>query len=361
MVAWSIFLSCALACADEPKATESGAGKINIKVEKVLSGLNHPCGVAVRPETEYVYVAEAGSGQIAKFAPANAGKSIPAIVGFPTAAPSANSAAGSLYGLAFLSRNELATLSTTAKDDKEEAIVSVFELPTVGSAGEDKPLDYAAANRRSSTILSGSPNHAAEPYGISLASFDFSYSALLISARRGDDKAGVYKADVAKNRDAIDGIHPLFKSGASNNTPAVLSIAVNPHGLLVAVQAESGEQHRELTLAFYQVRNGSLIMSMPLALTDVVSLAYSPESGRLYALSSSPVKSSDDGLYRLDAGKGDDRATVKAVKLAGLERPSGMAFSSDNTLYVSVLGAADGAKNDDSAKQGKLLKITGDL
>ncbi|HZZ28730.1 MAG TPA: hypothetical protein VFE46_12075 [Pirellulales bacterium] len=356
-------LSAAAAWADGAKGTDTSEAKKNLKVETVLGGLNHPCSVAVRPETEYVYIADCGAGQVLRFSPAHAEKAAPAVIDFPIASPAAaNAASGGLWGLAFLSRNALATVSSTIQDDHEEAAISAFELPTVGSAAEEKPLSYTAGNRKSIAIFTGANAHSGEINGFSVALFDFSSSALLIAARRGDDKAGIYKADLGKNHDSIDSVHGLFKSGAANKSPTIICATVSPHGLLVAVQTPADDAHSGASLAFYQLRNGSLLTSMPLALTDVVALAYSPEHGRLYAITRSAGKSDDDGLYRLDAGKVDDRAGVKAVKMTALEQPSAMTFGTDSTLWATALGpAGDSAKNDSSAKSGKLLKITGDL
>jgi hypothetical protein len=360
---WCISLPCIAVMADEPKAAGPGDDKSKVKIETVLTGLDRPCGVAVRPETEYVYIAEGGAGQIVKFAPSSAGKTVPAVIGLPdTAKPSADSAPGNAWGFTFLSKDILAIAAATVKDDKEEDRASVFNLSSAGSTGEEQPLDYGAANQRSSIILSGPVKHAGEANAFCLAPFDFSFSTLLIAVRRNDDKGGVYKADLTSGHDAIDSVHQLIKAGAVNKLSAPLGMAVSPHGFLTVVQSSADDSHHGIVLSFYQVRNGSLLMSMPLALADVVALAYSPKTGLLYALCCSSGKLADDGLYRLDAGKADDQTGVKAVKLATLEHPSAFAFGSDNALYVCVLGAvAEGAKNEDAAKQGKLLKITGDL
>jgi hypothetical protein len=105
-------------------------------------------------------------------------------------------------------------------------------------------------------------------------------------------------------------------------------------------------------------------MALPTGLRDVVALAYSPSSNRLYAADLAWSAAGEGGIYRLDAGKVDGRSGLKAIKIASLERPTALAFAADNTLYAVALGAPmkDGDKQDqDAAKKGMLVKITGDL
>jgi hypothetical protein len=87
-------------------------------------------------------------------------------------------------------------------------------------------------------------------------------------------------------------------------------------------------------------------------------LAYSPRSGNLYALDLAWSDAKEAGLYRIDASRQDGQMSAKAVKIASLEKPTALAFASDGTLYITLLGAAaEGAKE----KPGQVVKITGDL
>jgi hypothetical protein len=59
----------------------------------------------------------------------------------------------------------------------------------------------------------------------------------------------------------------------------------------------------------------------------------------------------EGGLFRLDAAA----MGVKATKIAGLDKPTALAFAPDGTLYLTVVGPKKADEN--APKEGKLLKI----
>jgi hypothetical protein len=54
----------------------------------------------------------------------------------------------------------------------------------------------------------------------------------------------------------------------------------------------------------------------------------------------------------LDADRENGQQTVKAVKIAALDKPTAMAFGEDGALYVTVFDTAQAGE-----KPGKLLKF----
>jgi hypothetical protein len=336
-------------------STESSSQAPNVKTETVLHGLVHPCGVAIRPETEYVYIADRGAGQILRFAPANPGKSRPAVSGFATSAADSatSSASSSLQAIAFLTNNALAVVSTGSKSGKPEAALCVLDLPTVGSADEDKPLDYNAAGRKTTPILPQPVPKLSADAQFHLALFDFSTTMLLIDARLDKNNSMVFQAEV-KHHDSIDTVRPLVRAQC---------IAVNQHGLLAAIVPAADSKHGCL-LTFYQAQNGTSLWSTPLELHNVVAITYNEERNRLYALCDSAGSAADDdGLYRIDEVKTDGKQAAKAVKIALLNHPAAFAFGPRGTLYVATSDpSVDKSKENGSGKSGgALIKITGDL
>ena len=190
-------------------------------------------------------------------------------------------------------------------------------------------------------------------------------TALFVSAHGPDDTAWVLKADL-KSGGTYDELKPFVQNKAVTKIDALLGIVVY-HGFLVLGPRSANEKsdakgrHQSL-LAFYSAKSGNLLMSLPTGRHDITGLAYSPKSGRLYAVDFAWDDPAQGGLYRLDAATVDNQAGVKAVKMTSLDKPSTLVFSSDNVLYVTTFGSLPTEpKSDKPTKPGKLLKITGDL
>jgi hypothetical protein len=60
------------------------------------------------------------------------------------------------------------------------------------------------------------------------------------------------------------------------------------------------------------------------------------------------------GLFQLIAEKSDQEQSLKAVKVASLDKPTAMAFGTDGALYITVIGTQ---KEGDEKPSGKLLRI----
>src|SRR4029453_18978478 len=53
-----------------------------VKVEPIMKGLDHPCGIAIRPGSTDLYIAESGAGRIIRVRPAEPDRSINVVTGF---------------------------------------------------------------------------------------------------------------------------------------------------------------------------------------------------------------------------------------------------------------------------------------
>ena len=78
---------------------------------------------------------------------------------------------------------------------------------------------------------------------------------------------------------------------------------------------------------------------MATGLHDIVGLAISPQSGRLYAVDFASIAPEEGGLYRLDLKKDEGEMVCRATRLMPLDRPTAMAFTPDGTLFVTSLGS----------------------
>jgi glucose/arabinose dehydrogenase len=138
-----------------------------------------------------------------------------------------------------------------------------------------------------------------------------------------------------------------------------MALAVSKRGELVVGESGSLDKPHAGAVSFYNPQDkGKLLLSVPTGLNEIVGLAYSPQSGNLYALDLSRNDAKEAGLYRIDAARQDGRMAAKAIKIVELDKPTALVFTSDGTLYVTLLGAAEaGAKE----KTGQLVKIIGEL
>src|SRR5690606_13882061 len=105
------------------------------------------------------------------------------------------------------------------------------------------------------------------------------------------------------------------------------AITISPR--MEAVVGQMGEiaTPGDSLLTFYDVKEKSLLMSLPTGLSDIVGLAYSPQTGRLYAVDFSWHDPSKGGLFRIDAVRVDGKQAAKATKIVDLMKPTALAFA----------------------------------
>jgi hypothetical protein len=345
------------------------------KVETLAKDLAEPTGLAIQPSTETIFVSESGTGRVLAFPKDKPDARYVAIEGFPKLEKSKDvdpARRGGLADLDFLDNQNLAVAYSKAN---RKPAVSVFDLPK-DDAADKKPLDADAAKQtlgpadfgagKKDTEEKAADQKDADKEAVALGTFfgvtisPFNPPALFVT-NPGNSRGWLFKADIRKNT----GLEQLKPFMATKTTP--LAIAMSRRGVLV-VSANSGtaKDAPAGTLTFYNWKTGATLATFPTPLVDIVGLAYSPESGRLYAATLSRAKPNDAGIYRLDAATVENRAGMKAVKIVAVDRPTGLAFSLGNTLYATAIGApeVDGkavASDKGASDKGTLLKITGDL
>jgi hypothetical protein len=113
---------------------------------------------------------------------------------------------------------------------------------------------------------------------------------------------------------------------------------------------------KDSLLTFYSAKTGMKILNLETGLHDIAGLAYSPMTGNLYAVDFAWMATEEGGLFRLDKDQqSPNSGSLKAVKIASLDKPTALAFAPDGTLYVTVVGPK---KQDENApKEGQLLRF----
>ncbi|HEY2883510.1 MAG TPA: hypothetical protein VGJ15_13775 [Pirellulales bacterium] len=363
-----------------PKIETTAAPKVTVEV--VAAKLDHPSGVAVQPDSSDVLVSNTGAGEVVRFAGGKADAPSTVIAGFAhsTSEPNDNPIAGvGPLGLVFLDPNILAVGAGEAKNGDQ--YIRIFELPK--AAADAKPIDLGGAKSKlgpttvTGTTLAGAGNF------YSLAVSEFAPPTLYATNRGPNERGWVFKSDI-RNRTAPSPLTPNINTKIENHTAAPSAVAVSPRGLLVVGNMGTLDQPHDSWLSFYNTKTEpvTLMAHYPTSLHDIVGLAYSPKSGALYAIDFAAAHPADGGVYRLDAATIDRRSGVKAVKIAAIDRPTALAFSPDNTLYVTSFGVAAESKSSDTKSTsetkstdetkpasegtpvqtgGQLVKITGDL
>ncbi len=327
------------------------------QVQTVLSGLQNPAGLAVRPsrQTEgpfQLLLAESGAGRVLQLSTADPENYREVITGFPV-----NRLTKRLpykigpLALALLTRSSSpqAHCKLIVGDSGRPAgndLVSVYKLAPDGQALDAGQVDHSQGPLRNSPgAESGNVNF----FGIVKS------SEMVYLAVGGDDGEGVIlKGGIQANRLAY--LQPFAGKHATGGR-ASTGIAVPPPPrptFLVVAETGTWDLPADSTLTFYVPSTGESVMSLPVGLHDMIALAYSP-SGRLYALDFAWADEQAGGVFRLDDVRVDGQQACQAVRIASLIRPLGLAFTPDGTLYVTALGPGE---ND---SQGTLVKITGNL
>ncbi len=299
------------------------------KVETVVEGLTNPCGVVVQPETGDLFVSDSGAGRVIRVQIGEDGKAIQSdvITGFAKDIYGK----GPMYnigplGLVFLDKNTL-IVGGGDKVDVEE-VIYVFEVPEAGA----EAITVDAAKAKLGPLTKTEEVQAeGNYYGLAIAG-----GALYASANGDDTKGWVVKS-------AIDGTKfgDLERSIATKEAVQVdapVALTTDDKGNLVVGQMGEINVPNDSLLSFYSPKTGKLKLNLETGLFDITGLAYSPK-GHLYATDFAWMASEEGGLFRLDAeGKGQEQ-TINPVKIAGLDKPTALAFGKDGALYITVIGS----------------------
>ncbi len=336
---WLASIVFGLIAADKLRADD-------VTVTTMVTGLQEPSGVAIRigtDGTEYeIYVADAGVGRVVKIASGKPGVSEDAISGFAVEEESGKPFQSSgPRGLLFLERSRLVV---AGGDSDRRAFVRLY-------AFSDEKVPLTAEQHE---------QHFAPPSGV--VSFhtlartranDTVPDMLVLTALGNNGAAAIWKVPV--RADTLDEPESLGPTNVSDESSAPAGIAVGKHGYIVVSESNSDEGPPASRLMFLNPVNGLPVMELPIELKDIVGLAYSPQTGNLYALNFD--SDAGGGVYRIDEAGEPGKPATAAVKVADVPWPTALAFGPDGALYVTALGELDDADKN----AGVLLKLTGEL
>lgn len=329
----------ALVCAVLSAACAQAQEKVQLKT--VLQGLTNPAGAAVQPGTGAVYVSDSGAGRVLRLDSKNGGDATPAITDFTIdiygKGPKYN--IGPL-GLLFLDEKTLVVGGGDRKDGEEVAYI--FELPAKGA------LKAGDAKHKLGPIAPGEASKLGEGnfYGVAA-----DRNGIYFTSNGDDTKGWVLKVPLEGG--APGKLTPFIATKVAVEVDAPVGIAISPKGQIAVGQMGEINVPTDSLLTFYDAKTGKLLSKATTGLYDIAGLAYSPKSGNLYAVDFAWMKTAEGGLYRLDVQDAGGKMTVRAAKIASLDKPTALAFAPDGSLYVTVIGTGD--------KGGKLIRVEGDL
>lgn len=344
----------AVACSSVVTTASATRGD-NVAVQKVLTGLDQPRGVAVRAgssdQTYEVFVAESGAGRIMRLANGGTNTTKDVITGFSTR--SAGDEGFRSTGVTAVTFLDATRLVVTGGDDDGRAFVRLYELLDNDSAlsanehkqnlsppadGEQAPLDIRGFRGLART----QPNDRV--------------ANLLIVAGFGDKfPARLWKIPVRAN--TLGDMKPFGPPQPNDHADAGGGIAVGNHGYVVMANGPTESSSRASGLKFLNPVDGHVALEIETELTGIVALGYSPSTGNLYAATVPAGRQKGGGVYRLDDAGEIGAPASHAVKIADVPRPTALAFGPDNALYVTALGE----RGNDESSRGELLRITGEL
>ena len=355
----SLFIASAWACLF---ATTISAD--DLEIETVLTGLNRPSSIAIRPggadDNYEIFIAEPGAGRIVKYISGQV-ETQPAITGFDSDGKKEN--ADGPQSLVFLDRIRLVVV--TSGDDRD-ALVRSYELRdeeaiTADSTKEQVGVAAQDGIRRGTDALR---LHAAAR----TISNDRVPDLLIVTATGDAERRSLWKLPVRAG--TIGELVPFTTEtdGDASSKPA--AITVSEQGFVV-VAGSAGANDPSSEIVFYNPIDGAPLLRLPCDLPSIMALAYSPRTGNLYAAAAqvsqaddlSSVSQADDlssgistaGVYRIDDASKPGAPASRATKVADVNGPTAIAFAPDGSLYVSA------NKKNDTSKNGVLLKITGDF
>ena len=307
------------------------------KVETLVTGLTNPCGIAIQPETGHVFISDSGAGRVVRIIE---GK-IEEVV---TGSPKDIYGKGPMYdvgpmGLAFLDKNTLVVGDGGYVDGKE--YLRVFNIPAAGSPA----LDYEKDAAQKSGPIEGTDE--VKPEG-NLYALAVTKNAVYVTCNGDDTKGWVSKAEL--NGTKLGELKRSIATKEATNVDAPVGITVSNEGHLVVGQMGEINLPNDSLLTFYSAKDGKMLMNLKTNLYDISGLAYSPAKKLLYAVDFAWMKTEEGGLFRLDKSTSD---SVKAVKIASLDKPTAIAFGADGTCYITVIGTS----KEEGKPAGALVKI----
>lgn len=288
-----------------------------------LTALEQPSSVAVRPQTNEVYVVEAGRRQIIKVGAEPPYHSQTVITGFGGSAISPESSPDTdLYDLGFM--GESALWVTGSGGSHGEPWLRIYELTDSDQQQSANQWTLAASAREF-----GMPPVDDEIWRSAVAA----PTGIVVASRRMYSTDLLREVSYARSDTVAREFHELQSAELH---VGVTSLALDPQAGSVVVGRMGGPgPRRDSGLSWIDPASHQLLKEAPLSLRDLVDLAFHPHSDTLYALDSPAGDGTGSGLYRIDPDA-EDELKYTATRIVELHRPTSMAFDQRGRLYVTV-------------------------
>ena len=311
--------------------------------EVVMKGLHNPSGVAIQPETGYVFVADSGAGRIVRVID---GKAEAVITDFPTEGYGENPTykIGPL-GLLFLDKDTLVVGGGGLPAGED--LIRIYKVPDIGegsikaSAPRGKEFSLPA--------IAKSGDKDAQPgegnfYGLALGS-----EGIFVTCSGDDSKGWVSFATLKQNQ--ITSFKREIATEDLTEVKAPVAATISPQGYLVIGQMGETTNAKDSLLTFYS-QSGTKLGAYLTGLNDITGLAYGPRHGRLFALDFNWANPKQGGLYKLVDMKNDKKC--ESVLMSKFEKPTALAFTGKGDCYITLAGTAKPA---DGRPDGQLILI----
>jgi len=301
-----------------------------VRSEIIATNLNNPCGLAIQPGTNHLFVADSGSGRVVRILD---GKPRDVITGFPVQGfgRQPEFKIGPL-GLLFLDKDTL-VVGGGGQSDNEE-LLSVFKVPTIDAAA----ITADSATQKLSLKPEGSVPAEGDFFGLAKSA-----KGVYVTCNGDDVKSWIARADIAP----VGKLEKFRRYIPTRDVAGVNSmggLTFNPEGMLVAAHMGKTGSNRDSILAFYDEKT-MFLDKFETDLFDITALAYGKKKNRLYALDFSFANPERGGLFKLI--QSSDRTRSVAVKITSLDKPTAMVFDSLGNLYVTVIGSEKKAAESD--------------
>ena len=310
----------------------------------ITANLDTPCGLAIQPGTGHLFVS--ANKTIFRLDSEKKSKTIE-INGFNSDSfgkdPTYNIGA---LGLAFLSPEILIVGGGDQSDGSE--LLYFFEVGGIPLT-QETVIKSNAAKFTSGPIKPGKDSEKGEGNFFGLAVWE---SQIFVTCNGDDSKGWISKINFQEDKPGP--LSPFINSSQHTKDDAPAGIAISPEGKLIVSQVGELNLPGDSLLSIYDPKTGKFERSLPTGLNDLLAIAYSPTTGKLYGLDFSWITPERGGLFLLEPGE----KSVKTTKVVSLDKPTAMVFSPEGTLYLSVLGTPPKVEGDAKPpSSGKVLAI----
>lgn len=309
----------------------------------IARNLDNPSGVTVNPQSGDVFIAEhRGIVRLSRQEGQRRMNRSMQVNKFPTDIYGK----GPMYdigplGLAFWGNDQLVVGDGSRPDGQE--LVRIYKI---SSEAPEKPVAEDSAAYTLGPIKPGDASAMGEGNFYGVAATD---DALYFTSNGDDTKGWILRSEIKDGKPGE--LTPFIATKEVLTTDAPCGLTINKEGDLVVGQMGEVNLPGDSVLAIFDAQTGKLKNQYPTGLSDIVGLAYSPTTGKLFAVDFSWADPKQGGLFELTVS--GDKCTAR--KVFELDKPTAIAFTDNGTALITVVGTAEEGSD---AKPGQLLRVS---